>query len=42
MATSITLLPGATIRWHGRQHVMGDYGLDATIGREFRKRKLER
>jgi hypothetical protein len=42
MAASIKLLPGATIRWHGRQYVIVDYGLDAIIGREFRKRKLER
>jgi hypothetical protein len=32
MAASIKLLPGATIRWHGRQYVIVDYGLDAIIG----------
>src|SRR5579872_5527480 len=42
MAASIKFLPGATIRWHGRQYVIVDYGFDAIIGREFGKRKLER
>ena len=42
MAASIKFLPGATIRWHGRQYVIVDYGWDAVIGREFGKRKLER
>jgi hypothetical protein len=42
MAASIKFLPGATIRWHGRQYVIVDYGLDAILGREFGKRKLER
>ncbi len=42
MAASIKFLPGATIRSHYRQYVIVDYGLDAILGREFGKRKLER
>jgi hypothetical protein len=45
MATSIKLLPGATIRWHRRQYVIVGYaGLDAILGRpaasEYRRSDL--
>jgi len=43
MAASIKFLPGATIRWQARRYVIVDYaGLDAIVGRETGKRKLER
>jgi putative transposase len=42
MATSIKLLPGATIRWHRRQYVIVGYaGLDAIVGQCFGKRNVE-
>jgi len=43
MAASIKFQPGATIRWQARRYVIVDYaGLDAIVGREIGKRKLER
>jgi putative transposase len=43
MAASIKFSPGATIGWQSRRYVIIDYaGLDAIVGREVGKRKLER
>ena len=43
MADSIKFLPGVTIRWRRRRYGIVDYaGLDAIVGREFGKHKLER
>jgi putative transposase len=43
MAVSLALLPGSTIRWHGRFYVIIDYaGLDEIIAREPGKGKLQR
>jgi putative transposase len=42
MTASVKFFPGATIRWRGRQYVIVDYAIDAVIGREPGRSKLER
>jgi putative transposase len=43
MATLLRFLPGGIIRWSRRQYVIVDYaGLDAILGRQLGKRRLER
>jgi hypothetical protein len=43
MTISLTLLPGSTIRWHGRYYVIVDYAdLDEIIAHEPGKGKLQR
>ena len=42
MTAFVKFFPGATIRWRGRQYVIVDYAIDAVIGREPGRSKLER
>src|SRR5260370_34222557 len=43
MAALLKFLPGSNIRWCGRQYIIIDYaGLDAILGRQLGKRRLER
>ena len=43
MAALLKFLPGSIIRWRSRQYIIIDYaGLDAILGRQPGKRRLER
>src|SRR5579863_4211665 len=43
MAALLKFLPGSIIRWSSRQYVIVDYaGLDAILGRQLGRRRLER